>query len=48
MDEQTFMINRERAVDYLNSLDKVFESFPYFFYFLFFIFIFGQKIESFI
>ncbi|XP_023003969.1 phosphoenolpyruvate carboxykinase (ATP)-like [Cucurbita maxima] len=24
MDEHTFMINRERAVDYLNSLDKVF------------------------
>eukprot|EP00270_Netrium_digitus_P004829 TRINITY_DN161_c0_g1_i1.p1 TRINITY_DN161_c0_g1~~TRINITY_DN161_c0_g1_i1.p1 ORF type:complete len:528 (+),score=86.56 TRINITY_DN161_c0_g1_i1:125-1708(+) len=24
MDEQTFLINRERAVDYLNSLDKVF------------------------
>ncbi|CAL9757533.1 unnamed protein product [Musa acuminata subsp. burmannicoides] len=24
MDEQTFMVNRERAVDYLNSLDKVF------------------------
>lgn len=23
MDEQTFMVNRERAVDYLNSLDKV-------------------------
>jgi len=24
MDEHTFMVNRERAVDYLNSLDKVF------------------------
>jgi phosphoenolpyruvate carboxykinase (ATP) len=24
MDEQTFLVNRERAVDYLNSLDKVF------------------------
>jgi phosphoenolpyruvate carboxykinase (ATP) len=24
MDEETFLINRERAVDYLNSLDKVF------------------------
>ncbi|XP_059064364.1 phosphoenolpyruvate carboxykinase (ATP) 1-like [Cryptomeria japonica] len=24
MDEQTFFVNRERAVDYLNSLDKVF------------------------
>lgn len=24
MDEETFMVNRERAVDYLNSLDKVF------------------------
>ena len=24
MDEQTFLTNRERAVDYLNSLDKVF------------------------
>ncbi|KAI5068586.1 hypothetical protein GOP47_0016931 [Adiantum capillus-veneris] len=24
MDENTFMLNRERAVDYLNSLDKVF------------------------
>ncbi|XP_062163701.1 phosphoenolpyruvate carboxykinase (ATP) 1-like [Alnus glutinosa] len=24
MDEQTFLINRERAVDYLNSLDKVY------------------------
>lgn len=23
MDEHTFMVNRERAVDYLNSLDKV-------------------------
>lgn len=23
MDEHTFMLNRERAVDYLNSLDKV-------------------------
>lgn len=23
MDEETFLINRERAVDYLNSLDKV-------------------------
>ena len=23
MDEQTFLVNRERAVDYLNSLDKV-------------------------
>ena len=27
MDEHTFLVNRERAVDYLNSLDKVFESF---------------------
>ncbi|RWR77891.1 phosphoenolpyruvate carboxykinase ATP [Cinnamomum micranthum f. kanehirae] len=24
MDEHTFLVNRERAVDYLNSLDKVF------------------------
>ncbi|BBN18380.1 phosphoenolpyruvate carboxykinase (ATP) [Marchantia polymorpha subsp. ruderalis] len=24
MDEETFLVNRERAVDYLNSLDKVF------------------------
>ena len=24
MDEHTFLTNRERAVDYLNSLDKVF------------------------
>ncbi|KAM2340845.1 hypothetical protein ACFX1X_020254 [Malus domestica] len=24
MDEQTFMVHTERAVDYLNSLDKVF------------------------
>lgn len=24
MDEKTFLVNRERAVDYLNSLDKVF------------------------
>ncbi|KAL2522617.1 Phosphoenolpyruvate carboxykinase [ATP] [Forsythia ovata] len=24
MDEQTFLVNRERAVDYLNSLDKIF------------------------
>lgn len=24
MDEQTFLVNRERAVDYLNSLDKVY------------------------
>lgn len=23
MDEHTFLVNRERAVDYLNSLDKV-------------------------
>ena len=23
MDEETFLVNRERAVDYLNSLDKV-------------------------
>ena len=23
MDEETFSVNRERAVDYLNSLDKV-------------------------
>jgi hypothetical protein len=23
MDEHSFMVNRERAVDYLNSLDKV-------------------------
>jgi phosphoenolpyruvate carboxykinase (ATP) len=23
MDEHTFLTNRERAVDYLNSLDKV-------------------------
>lgn len=23
MDEQTFLVNRERAVDYLNSLEKV-------------------------
>lgn len=28
MDEHTFLVNRERAVDYLNSLDKVFRSFP--------------------
>jgi len=29
MDEHTFMVNRERAVDYLNSLEKVlnFENF---------------------
>ena len=27
MDEHTFMVNRERAVDYLNSLEKVFQSF---------------------
>ncbi|RXH73716.1 hypothetical protein DVH24_016538 [Malus domestica] len=32
MDEQTFMVNTERAVDYLNSLDKVFT-----FSFLFFL-----------
>jgi hypothetical protein len=24
MDEETFLVNRERAVDYLNSLEKVF------------------------
>jgi hypothetical protein len=23
MDEETFLVNRERAVDYLNSLEKV-------------------------
>jgi hypothetical protein len=23
MDEKTFLVNRERAVDYLNSLEKV-------------------------
>jgi len=27
MDEHTFMVNRERAVDYLNSLDKVISPF---------------------
>lgn len=27
MDEHTFMVNRERAVDYLNSLDKVSKSY---------------------
>lgn len=27
MDEHTFMVNRERAVDYLNSLDKVLKLF---------------------
>jgi hypothetical protein len=26
MDEETFLVNRERAVDYLNSLEKVIES----------------------
>ena len=31
MDEHTFTVNRERAVDYLNSLDKVIKvcAFPY-------------------
>ena len=27
MDEHTFLVNRERAVDYLNSLDKVYVMF---------------------
>lgn len=30
MDEQTFLVNRERAVDYLNSLDKVIPQFIFF------------------
>jgi len=26
MDEETFLVNRERAVDYLNSLEKVWQA----------------------
>lgn len=36
MDEHTFMVNRERAVDYLNSLDKV-RTFSFFLFFLIFL-----------
>lgn len=44
MDEHTFMVNRERAVDYLNSLDKV-NCFPIFHIF-FFLQIFSIHVED--